>query len=199
MVAASDKILSLAQGRVFRAKELTPLGIARYRLRELVEAGRLTHIGRGLYMAADAEITENQSLVEVAAQCHKGVFCLLTALRFHGLTTENPESVYLLLPKGWQRPMISHTMLDVFWASGESYSEGIEEHVISGVTVKATSPAKTVADCFKFRSSIGVPVAVEALREVWQKKKATADELWRFAKICRMTQVMRPYFEAILS
>lgn len=199
MPTASDKILSLAQGRAFRAKELAPLGIARYRLRELVEAGRLNHLGRGLYMAVDADITEHQSLVEVASRCPKAVFCLLTALRFHGLTTENPESIYLLLPKGWQRPLISHTMLDVFWASGESYSEGTEEHLVSGVSLKITSPAKTVADCFKFRSSVGLPVAVEALREVWRKKKATADELWRCAKLCRMTQVMRPYFEAILS
>ena len=198
MAVDFDKIISLAQGRVLRAKELAPLGIARYHLRDLIEAGRLNRIGRGLYMAAGAEITEHQSLVEVASRSPKAVFCLLTALRFHGLTTENPESVYLLLPKGWQRPMNSTIMLDVFWASGASYSEGIEEHTISGVTVKVTSPAKTVADCFKFRSSIGVPVGVEALREVWQKKKATSDELWRFAKICRMTQVMRPYFDAII-
>lgn len=199
MVAAADKIISLAQGRVLRAKELAPLGIARHHLRELVEAGRLNHIGRGLYMADGAEITEHQSLVEVSARCPKAVFCLLTALRFHGLTSENPESLYMLLPKGWQRPAIPKMMLDVFRASGASYSEGIEEHRISGVTVKVTSPAKTVADCFKFRSSIGVPVCVEALREVWHRKKASAHELWRFAKICRMTQVMRPYFDAVLS
>lgn len=198
MTAVHDKILSLAQDRVLRAKELAPLGIARYRLRELVEAGWLEKAGRGLYMTTDADITENQSLVEVAARCPKAVFCLLTALRFHDLTSENPQWVYVLLPKGWQRPRITRPTLDVFWASGESYSEGIQEQVINGITVKVTTPAKTVIDCFKYRSSVGIPVAVEALREVWQKRLATADELWRLAKICRMTNLMRPYFDSII-
>jgi predicted transcriptional regulator of viral defense system len=198
MTAVHDKILSLAQDRVLRAKDLAPHGIARYRLRELVEAGWLEKAGRGLYLASNADVTENQSLVEVAARCPKAVFCLLTALRFHNLTSENPECVYILLPKGRQRPRITTPTLDVFWASGESYSEGIQEQVINGVTVKVTTPAKTVIDCFKYRSSVGVPLAVEALREVWEKRLATADELWRLAKICRMTNLMRPYFDSII-
>lgn len=199
MESKTATILSLAKGGVFRAKELAPLGIARYRLRDLTASGELKQIGRGLYMSSEAEITENQSLVEVAAKCPKAVFCLLTALRFHDLTTENPESIYMLLPKGWQRPSIPGTMLDVFRASGASYLQGVEEHVFSGVKLKITCPAKTVADCFKFRSSVGVPLAVSALREVWRKKMATPDALWQYAEMCRMTRVMRPYFEAILS
>ena len=198
MTAAHERILSLTQDRVIRARELAPLGIARYRLRELVEAGWLEKAGRGLYMKTDADITEHQSLVEVAARCPKAVFCLLTALRFHDLTSENPQPLYILLPKGWQRPRLAKPTLDVSWASGESYSEGIHERIINGVPVKITTPAKTVIDCFKYRSSVGIPLAVEALREVWQKRLATADELWRLAKICRMTNLMRPYFDSIL-
>jgi len=135
----------------------------------------------------------------VAVRSPKAVICLLSALRFHELTTENPSDVYVLLPVGIQRPRITNPRLEVFWSSPAAYGAGIEEHMISGVKVKITNPAKTVVDCFKYRSKVGINVAVEALRDAWQKKKANATELWKIAKICRMTNVMRPYLESVVS
>lgn len=198
-VKLPKEIRSLAKQGVFRARDLAAVGVPRYRLKELVEGGALRKIGRGLYMPKSTDITENHSLVQLAARSPKAVVCLLTALRFHDLTTENPEVIYVLLPKGVKRPRITNPQLDITWASGESYSQGIEEHIMSGVTVKITSAAKTVADCFKYRNKVGIAVAAEALRDAWQKKKASSEGLWQAAKVCRMTNIMRPYFEMLVT
>jgi predicted transcriptional regulator of viral defense system len=135
----------------------------------------------------------------VAARSPKAVICLLTALNFHELTTENPSDVYVMLAVGSQRPRITNPRLDVSWASPLAYASGIEEHVICGVKVKITSPAKTVVDCFKYRSKVGINVAIEALRDAWHKRLVTTDELWKHAKINRMTNVMRPYLDSIIA
>lgn len=198
-ITLPTEMRTLANQRVFRARDLAPFGIPRYRLKELVEGGALRKTGRGLYMSKNTDVTEHHSLVLLAARCPKAVVCLLTALRFHDLTTENPEVVYVLLPKGAKRPRITNPELDVTWASGKGYSEGIGEHVFGGVTVRITSAAKTVADCFKYRHKVGIPVAAEALRDAWQKKKATSAELWHAAAVCRMTNVMRPYFDMLVT
>lgn len=192
------EIRPLAKKGVFRARDLGPIGIPRYRLKQLVDSGMLMKMGRGLYMALDTDVTEHHSLVQVAAKSPKAVVCLLSALRFHGLTTENPEVVYVLLPKGVKEPRNASLQLDVTRATGEGYSFGIEEHLIEGVKVQVSSPAKTVADCFKYRNKVGTAVAVEALRDAWKKKKATADELWQASKACRMMNIMRPYFEMMV-
>lgn len=197
-VRLPKELRPLAKKGVFRARDVAPFGIHRYRLKELVEGGVLRRTGRGLYMSRSTDITEHHSLVQLAVQCPKAVMCLLTALRFHDLTTENPEVVYVLLPKGVKRPRITNPRLEVTWASGASCTEGIEAHVFGGVTVQVTSPAKTVADCFKYRGKVGIPLAAEALRDAWQKKKASSAELWHAAKVCRMTNIMRPYFEMLV-
>lgn len=197
--AMKKEVLALARKRIVRPKELEARGLSRIQLRELVDQGLLQKTQRGLYTAKNFAFDEHVSLAEVAARSPKAVVCLLTALRFHELTTENPADVYVMLPVGTQRPRITNPRLDVSWASPLAYASGIEEHVICGVKVKITSPAKTVVDCFKYRSKVGINVAVEALRDAWHKRLVTTDELWRLAKINRMTNVMRPYFESIIA
>lgn len=196
---AKREVLSLARRRLVRSRELEARGLSRVQLRKLVDQGLLQNTHRGLYTTSDAPIDAHVSLAEVAARSPKAVICLLSALRFHELTTENPSDVYVMLPVGTQRPRITNPRLEVFWASPVAYGAGIEEHKISGVKVKITSPTKTVVDCFKYRSKVGVNVAVEALRDAWHKKKATADEIWKLAKLCRMNNVMRPYLESVIS
>ena len=196
MVSVSEKIIALGKARVFRAKDAAALGISRMSLKRLVDSGKLWRADRGLYTAPDT-LVSHQSLAEVSALHPNVVIGLLSALRFHELTTENPSEVYLFVRKHSQKPKMEHQSLRVFWSS--DVTEGVEEHQIAGVNVKITCPARTVVDCFKFRNSIGVNVATEALLEVWQRKKATADELWKYAAICRMTNVMRPYFEMMVA
>jgi predicted transcriptional regulator of viral defense system len=197
--ATKKEVLALARKRIVRPKELEARGLSRIQLRELVDQGVLQKTQRGLYTAKNFPFETHVSLAEVAARSPKAVICLLTALNFHELTTENPAHVYVMLPVGSQRPRITNPRLDVSWASPLAYSSGIEEHVICGVTVKITSPAKTVVDCFKYRSKVGINVAIEALRDAWHKRLVTTDELWKHAKINRMTNVMRPYLDSIIA
>ena len=193
------EVLSLARKRIVRPKELEARGLSRVQLKKLVDQGLLQKTQRGLYTAKNFPFEAHVSLAEVAARSPKAVICLLTALNFHELTTENPSDVYVMLPVGSQRPRIQNPRLDVSWASPPAYESGIEEHVICGVKVKITSPAKTVVDCFKYRSKVGINVAIEALKDAWHKRLVTTDELWKHAKINRMTNVMRPYLDSIIA
>jgi predicted transcriptional regulator of viral defense system len=199
MVIPRPELQPLAQRSVFRARDAARVGVARVSLQRLAEQGILERADRGLYAFAGASLVTHQSFAEVASRHPKAVICLLSALRFHELTTENPAEVYVFVPQHSQRPRMENQLLRVFWVAAETINEGTHEHEIGGVTVRITTPAKTVVDCFKFRSKIGINVATEALRDAWQRKLATADELWKYAEVCRMTQVMRPYFEMLVA
>ncbi len=141
--------------------------------------------------------SEQHQLAEVAARNPAAVFCLLTALRFHGITTQNPHELWIALPNKSRSPRIDYPPLRTVRYSGDALTKGIEVHAVDGVTVKVYSIAKTVADCFKFRNKIGLDVAMEALREALRGRRATSEDIWRFAKTCRVTNVMRPYLESL--
>ena len=160
--------------------------------------GEIERLGRGLYALPGASGTAHQSLVEVAKRVPKAVVCLLTALRFHELTTQAPFEVWIALPRGAWKPRLEYPQLRVLRFSGRSLTAVIETHIIRGVKVRMFNPAKTVADCFKYRNKFGLDVALEALRECWREKKATMDELNHYAKICRVRNVMRPYVETLV-
>lgn len=197
--ALKKEVLSLARKRFVRPKELEARGLSRVQLRKMLDQGLLQKTQRGLYTAKNFAFDAHVSLAEVAARSPKAVICLLTALRFHELTTENPSVVYVMLPPGVKAPRIAHPSLDVSWSAPLALASGIEEHVICGVKVKITSPAKTVVDCFKYRSKVGINVAIEALRDAWHKRLVTTDELWKLATLNRMTNVMRPYLDSIIA
>jgi predicted transcriptional regulator of viral defense system len=193
-----SKVLKLARKLgVLRPRDLASVGVPRVYLKPLVERGELLKTGRGLYVIAGTMFTENHSLAEAAKLSPKGVICLLSALRFHGLTTENPAEVWIAIPRGARPPKSGAPALRVATFSGQMMTEGIERHVIQGVSVPVYCVAKTVADCFRFRNRIGVNIAVEALRDAWRDKKATSEELWHHAKVCRVLNVMRPYFDSL--
>jgi predicted transcriptional regulator of viral defense system len=144
-----------------------------------------------------AKPTENRTLAEVGKRVPGGVVCLLSALQFHRLTTQAPYEVWLAIDRKAWRPISVELPLRIFRFSGPALSQGIEEHRIEGVPVKVYTPAKTVADCFKYRNKIGLDVALEALRVCWKQRQATMDQLWQAANICRVANVMRPYLESL--
>lgn len=192
------RTLQLASQRgLLRARDLEDAAIPRTILARLVAAGRLQRLSRGLYTLPDQPLSAHFQMAEVAARCPLGVYCLLTALRFHNLTTQNPFELWLALPNKAHTPRIEYPPLRIVRFSGPALSEGIEVHTVDGIPVKVYSVAKTVADCFKYRNKIGLDVALEALRECRRERRATNDELWHYAKICRVANVMRPYLEAI--
>ena len=198
-ISAKDKLLkNVKEKSLVRPKDFEDIKGARVRLSQLVASGELIKVGRGLYAAAENDFDERQSLLEAARLVPQGVVCLLSALHFHELTTQNPFEIWLAVEGTSRKPQIETLPLNVFRFSGAAFVEGIETHEIKGIRLRVYNPAKTVADCFKYRNKIGLDVAIEALRDVWRQKKATADELWHYAKVCRMSNVMRPYLESIV-
>lgn len=191
-------ILRLAKrAGVLRPRDLDAERIPRIYLNRMLTAGQLERIGRGLYVPAGGGFGEHRTLVEASKRVPKGVVCLLSALRFHNLTTQSPREIWLAIGEKAWRPRLTAPPLRIVRFSGRALREGVEEHKIEGATVRVYNPAKTVADCFKYRNKIGLDVALEALRECWRARRCTIDELWRYAKVCRVQNVMRPYLESM--
>lgn len=182
---------------VLRPRELAALGIAGEYLNKLHAAGALARPGRGLYALPDQEPDEWRGLAEVCARAPRAVACLLTALRFHGLTTAHPFETWLAVGPKAHPPRLDHPPLRVVHFSPPTLAYGVQTHALRAGVVRVFSPAKTVADCFKQRRLVGLDLALEALRECWRERRATGDELWAAAQACRMTNVMRPYLEAV--
>lgn len=194
---STRKALALARKLgVLRPRDLRAAGLRREYVQRLLARGELERIGRGLYTAPAAKVSAHRSLAEVSKATPRGVVCLLSALRYHGLTTQHPSEVWFALPSKAWRPRRTPFPVRVVYLSAGAHRAGIETQTIDGVTVRIYSPAKTVADCFKFRNKIGIDVAVEALRDYLKKHRGGVDALWRYAKICRVQRVMQPYLEA---
>lgn len=193
-----QRILALARKKgMLRAGDLQTLGAPRVVLTRLATSGQLERVGRGLYRLPNADISENEGLVSIAVKVPQAVFCLLTALQFHEMTTQLPRRVWIAMPRGSHTPRIDHPPIKMVQFTGEGYSEGIEVFERDGVQLRVYGVAKTVADCFKHRNKIGLDVAIEALKDTVAQRKSSADDLWRYAKICRVANVMRPYLEAV--
>jgi predicted transcriptional regulator of viral defense system len=177
------------------------MGIPRVQLQRLCSRGDLVRVERGLYRAADGETTELASVAEVAKRAPGAVMCLLTALQMHGLTTEVPHEVWILIHNRSRAPRIEYPRLHVVRASGEAATHGIEQRKIEGVDVHLTNPAKTVADCFRYRDHVGLDVALEALREYRRRSRRgtrfTVDAVVAAARADRVYSVIRPYLEAL--
>lgn len=188
------QILRMAErhGQV-RSRDVTAAGIPRATLVRLVRAGRLKQLARGLYALPAQPLSEQHALAEVAARSSRGVFCLLTALHFHGLTRRAPDAIWLAIPNKARAPTAADEPLQVVRFSGSALTDGVEHYVIDGVPIRVYSAAKTVADCFKFRDRIGLDVAIAALARCRREKRATDAELWHFARICRAAEAMRPH------
>jgi predicted transcriptional regulator of viral defense system len=194
----SEQILELArQAGIVSAREVRELGIHSEYLRRLCADGRLVRVGRGLYVLPDAEVTPQHSLAMAAKAVPRGVICLLSALSFHSIGTQVPHEVWMAIDRRSAEPRVERPMVRIMRFSGKALTEGIQQHTVEGVGVNVYGPAKTVADCFKYRNKVGLDVALEALREVLRDRKCTLDGLWRFANVCRVGQVMRPYLEAL--
>jgi predicted transcriptional regulator of viral defense system len=193
-----DQVLALARTRgVIRARDLMPLGIPRTALTRLVDRGALVRVGRGLYRVPDAEVTTHHSLVQVSARVPGCVVNLISALSFHELTNELPVAVWIALPRGHRGPRVESPRLELTWTTPALLTLGITRQTIEGVEVAVTDPARTVVDCFRHRSRVGLDVALAALRDYLTRYRGGRDELWRMADAGRVQSVMRPYLESL--
>ena len=191
-------VLALAERQpLLRARDLTAQALPTVVLSRLVAAGKLERVARGVYSLPGRALSEHRSLAEVALRAPRGVVCLLSALRVHGIGTQAPFEVWLAIPPHTPTPRLDPPSLRVVRMSGPALTEGVEPIDIDGVRVPVFNANKTVADCFKYRNKIGVDVALEALRDGWAQRKLTMDALWHYAAVNRVANVMRPYLESV--
>lgn len=194
----ADQALALfAKRPLLRARDLAEAGIARETLRRLVASGALEQPSRGLYWRKGAELSAEASLAEVARRTPHVVICLVSALRFHGLTTQAPHEAWVYIDRKARVPAHPPVRLRVFRVNGDGLTLGVERHVIDGVPVAITGVARTLVDCFKRRDDIGLDVALEALRDARRLKKLDLNEVWRIAEKRRALKSMRPYLESL--
>jgi len=200
MKDTAEQILAiLRQEGVLRPRDLDAYQIPRRYLSRLYQRGLLERSSRGIYTAAHAELSEQQTIIEVSKRIPKGVICLLSALSIHGITTQSPFEVWIAIDSKARRPQLSDLPVRIVRFSGDALKDGVAFHVIDGGKVPVYSPAKTIADCFKYRNKVGLDVAIEALKEGWQDKRFTMDDIWSYAGICRVQNVMKPYLESLSS
>lgn len=199
MTTHLENLLRVAESKgLIRARDLADHGIPRQYLSIACERGLLERLDRGLYSLPGTVQTEHRSLVEVCKLVPHGVICLLSALQFHGMTTQSPFEVWVSIGESKEIPRISLVQLRITRFSTESLKAGVESHDVDGAELRVFSAAKTVADCFKYRNKIGVDVAAEALRDYLRHRKGTIDDLTKYARICRVERVMEPFLEALL-
>lgn len=192
------RVLDLARRQgIVRTRDITVQRLPRVLLTRLVRQGALERVGRGLYAIPGRPVSQHMSLAAVAKKCPKAVVCLLSALRFHDLTTQSPGEVWLAIPNKARAPQLDYPPLRILRFSNCALADGVERHKVEGIPVRITGIARTVVDCFKFRNKVGLDVALEALREARRTKRASVDQLWSFATRFRMANVMRPYLETI--
>lgn len=197
-VTHTQRVLQLVRKNGWlRASDLADAGVPREVLTRMAASGQLERAARGLYRLPDSGSSEHEGLVTVASKVPQAVVCLLSALQFHGLTTQLPWQVWIAMPRGSHVPRLEYPPIRMVQFTGEAYTQGIETHERDGVKLHVYSVAKTVADCFKHRNKIGMDVALEALKDARAQGRASFDDLWRCAKVCRVSNVMRPYMEAV--
>jgi predicted transcriptional regulator of viral defense system len=197
------KKIKLIQGlakkrRIIKAKDLEEHGVTRNYLYRMSKQGLLIKVARGMYSLPNVPVTENQDILEVAKKIPNAVVCLISALNFYEITTQIPNEIWIAVPRDSWRPKIEYPIVHYTVLSEKTYKFGIDAIIINGISVKIYSPAKTVADCFKFRNVIGLDVAIEALKEGWKHKKFSMDELHEASKINRVLKIMQPYIQAIV-
>ena len=193
-----QRVRKLAKVRgLFRARDAAGAGIPTVVLTRMVRTGQIERVARGLYTLPGSSLQQRSAMVDVAVKMPRAVICLLSALRLHDIGTQSPFEVWVALPPGGKLPQIQGASLRAIRMSGPALTEGIQKVEIEGMSVRVFSAAKTVVDCFKFRNKIGLDVALEALREAKRARMVSMDELWRYARICRVEKVMRPYLEAL--
>ena len=182
----------------FRTSQALVAGIQPRTLYELRDSGTLDQLCRGVFRLASLPKPSDPDLLVIAARLPKAVVCLISALAFHDLTEEIPHAVHVALPRGAEEPRLDHPPLRVVRLRPESFRAGVETHAIDGLELRVYSAAKTVADCFQFRAQVGLETAIGALKALRRRRGFDPEPLLRFARICRVERVLRPYVEAIL-
>ena len=185
-------------GGILRTAQALRAGIHPETLYAMRDSGALEVVSRGVYRLANSPPLGNPDLVTVGTRIPGGVICLISALAFYELTAQIPHAVHVALPRGSEEPRLDHPPIKTYRFTGEAFTEGVETYELDGVSVRIYSPEKTIADCFKFRNQIGLDTVMEAVHFYRERRSIKVDDLMRYAGICRVRKIIRPYLEAIL-
>ena len=198
-MATSDARLALLfeQTPLLRSKDLEKAGLKRIAISRYVAAGEIQRLRRGLYCLPGYHQNEHGDLAIIGKQVPEALICLLSALRYHELTTQAPAEIWIALDRKARVPRVDFPSLRAIRFGQSALTYGVETMKIEGVAVHITTIEKTIADCFKYRSKVGLDVALEALKEAQRRKLVDQNELWACAKVDRVTNVIRPYLEAL--
>ena len=192
-------LLLVKKAGLARSQDLEKAGITRTQITRLLARGLIERAGRGLYQLPGNPESDRLAFAAAAHRVPGGVLCLLSALRFHSLTTQNPHEVWMAIENKAWRSRAKNPPLQLIYLTGPALHEGVEVHEIEGVKVRVFCAAKTVADCFKFRNKVGLDVALEALCDAWRQNRVSMDALWRAAELCRVANVIRPYLKMLVA
>ena len=195
----SKLLAAFKKTSVLRGRDLTAMGFSRVLVADASKRGQIERIGRGLYTTKQADVSEKHSYVQIARMTPNAVLCLLSACRFHDLTTQNPHEVWFALGRKAWTPKITFVKTRIARFSGLALTEGVELHRCEGTELKVYSVAKTVADLFRYRNKFGLDIALEALRDALHDRKCSVDELMRFARMRHVAKVIEPYLTAYLA
>jgi predicted transcriptional regulator of viral defense system len=200
MLTVKDQATAIFRdnGGLLRSSEARRLGIHPQTLSRMVDQGVLEKLERGVYHLKAFELQGDSDMVLVAKLVPRAVFCLLSALSFHDMTTQIPRKVYIALPQSVKQPAIGHPPLDIVWLSDTPYGAGIGHHTIGGETIRVYRKAKTVADCFKFRNKVGEDVAIEALKDYMRQPDRDIPELLEYAGIDRVRSIVETYLKVMV-
>ncbi len=196
-VLTNSKLHEVGAGNFFRARDAAALGFESADLHRLIEEGAIERVARGLYRLADAEPTEHYTIAAVCASVPSAIVCLLSALSVHELGTQLPREVWIAIPHKARAPRLPEFPIKVVRFSGAALRYGVETIQIEGASVRITNPARTVVDCFRFRRLVGQQVAIEALRVALQERKASPEQIWRTADVCRARSLVGPVLEVL--
>lgn len=185
-------------GGIARTRDLLCQGIHPRTIAAMVESGAVLRISRGLYQFVDADPQSMESLATATVAVPRGVVCLLTALVFHELTTQNPPEIYMAVERNSWRSKVDYPPIRIFTMSGDSFGAGIIEETIAGLKVRLYDAEKTICDCFKFRSIVGEDIAIEALKDWLRRPGRDIEKLLSYARICRVESLVRRYLQAML-
>lgn len=195
----AEAVMQLARVRSYlRLQDVASIGVPRVVLTRLVRCGQLERVGRGLYRHPAQQRSAYDDLIAVANRGGRGVFCLLSALHFHGVIPAPKNGVWLALPKEVKQPHLNSPHLYVTRFYGRVFAEGIEVHCVEGFSIRVYSLEKTLADCFKFRNKVGLGVALNALKRAWLNRDVELEKLLYYAGVCRVDQIIRPYLNSLI-
>lgn len=199
LLSTQQAILTIRQmGGIIRTAEAMRNGVHPRTLYTLRDEGLLEQLSRGIYRLAELEPPSNPDLITVTARFPKAVVCLISALDFHHITTQIPHEISIAIKRGTRVPTLDYPPIDVHQFSATSFDTGIETHTIDEVPIQIYAVEKTLVDCFKFRNKIGMDVTVEALQLYKARNKFKLDEIIKYAHLCRVESIMKPYLEALL-